>query len=182
MSESGGARASPVTAPTARYWSPYVAGVALGLVVTATYLVMGHGPGASGAFAHVAARVEGIVAPEHAASNAFLAGYLESGRLWAQWIVVEVIGIALGGLLGAWSAGRLGWRLDAGPRVGAVRRLLLAFAGGATVGLASRIAQGCTSGVALSGGAVFAPGAWAFTAAFMAGGFVTAQLARRLWR
>ena len=171
-----------VIVPAKPYWSPYTAGVALGLVVTATYLLMGHGPGASGAFAHVAAHVEGAIAPGHAADNAYLTGYLVSGRLWAQWIVVEVAGIALGGLLGAWSAGRLAWRLDAGPRVGVTRRLLLAFAGGATVGLASRIAQGCTSGVALSGGAVFAPGAWAFTATFMAGGFVTAQLGKRLWR
>ena len=165
-----------------RYWSPYAAGVALGLIVAATYALMGYGPGASGAFAHVAARVEGAVAPAHAASNPFLVGYLESGRLWAQWVVVEVVGIALGGLLGAWSAGRFGWRFAAGPRVAPGRRLLFAFVGGATVGLASRIAQGCTSGLALSGGAVFAPGAWAFTAGFMGGGFVTAVLARRLWR
>lgn len=170
-----------MTSPRA-YWSPYVAGAALGLIVAATYLVMGYGPGASGAFAHLAARVEGAMAPGRAAANPFVAGYLESGRLWTQWIVVEVIGIALGGLLGAWSAGRFAWRFEAGPRVGRGRRVLFAFVGGATVGLASRIAQGCTSGLALSGGAVFAPGAWAFTAAFMAGGFVTAALARRLWR
>jgi uncharacterized membrane protein YedE/YeeE len=166
----------------APYWSPWVAGLALGLVVAATYVLLGYGPGASGAFAHLAARVEGTVNPARAAANPFLAGYLESGGLWAQWVVIEVVGIVLGGLVGAWSAGRFAWRLTAGPRVGAGRRLLFAFAGGATVGLASRIAQGCTSGLALSGGAVLAPGAWAFTAAFMAGGFITAALVRRVWR
>ena len=165
-----------------RYWSPYAAGIALGLIVAATYVLMGHGPGASGAFAHVAAHIEGAVTPRHAAETAYVAGYLASGRLWAQWVVVEVIGITLGGLIGAWSAGRFGWRVEAGPRVAISRRLVLAFAGGATVGLASRIAQGCTSGLALSGGAIFSPGAWVFTATFMAGGFVTATLARRLWR
>jgi hypothetical protein len=124
------------------YWSPYVAGIALGLIVAATYVLMGYGPGASGAFAHVAARLEDTLAPARVAGNTFVAGYLESGRLWAQWVVVEVIGIALGGLLGAWSAGRFVWRLEAGPRVAAGRRLLYAFVGGATVGFASRIAQG----------------------------------------
>lgn len=168
--------------PARPYWSRYTAGVALGLIVAATYVLMGYGPGASGAFAHAAARLEGALAPARAAGNDFVAGYLESGRLWAQWVVIEVVGIALGGLVGAWSAGRFAWRLAAGPRVGAGRRLLLALAGGATVGLASRIAQGCTSGLSLSGGAVFAPGAWVFTAAFMAGGFVTATLVRRIWR
>src|SRR5574337_224329 len=124
---------------------------------------MGFGLGASGAFAHVAA-------------------YLEAGRVWAQWIVLEVAGILVGGLLGAWSAGRLQWRLEKGSRIGWGRRLLFAFVGGATVGFASRVAQGCTSGVALSGGAVLSPGAWAFTLAFMGGGFATAWIVRRAWR
>jgi uncharacterized protein len=169
-------------AAVSRYWSPYAAGIALGLIVAATYVLMGHGPGASGAFAHVAAWIESTLMPRHAAETTYIAGYVGTGRVWAQWVVVEVIGIALGGLIGAWSAGRFAWRVEAGPRVAMTRRVLLAFAGGATVGLASRIAQGCTSGLALSGGAIFAPGAWLFTAAFMAGGFVTATLARRLWR
>lgn len=164
------------------YWSPYVAGIGLGLVVVASYLVMGFGPGASGAFAHVAARVEGVVAPAHAQANPYLAGYLESGRLWAQWIVVEVAGMVAGGLLGAWSAGRFRWRVDRGVRVGAGPRMLLAFAGGAVAGFASRVAQGCTSGVALSGGALLTPGAWAFFAGFMAAGFAAAWLVRATWR
>jgi hypothetical protein len=164
------------------YWSPYVAGVALGLIVAVSHVLMGYGPGASGAFAHVATRLEGVVAPDHAAGNPFVAGYLESGRLWAQWVVVEVVGIVLGGLLGAWSAGRFAWRFESGPRIAMSRRVLFAFVGGATVGLASRIAQGCTSGLALSGGAVFTPGAWAFTATFMGGAFITATVVRKLWR
>lgn len=164
------------------YWSPYVVGVGLGLVVLATYGLMGHGPGASGAFTHVAAGVEGALAPGHARANPYLAGYLEAGRPWAQWIVVQVIGVALGGLLGSWSAGTFAWRLDKGQRLGRPARLLLAFVGGAVVGVGSRIAQGCTSGLALSGGAVLAVGAWAFLAAFMVGGFVAAQVVRRAWR
>src|SRR2546422_2001713 len=49
--------------PMRPYWSPYLAGVALGLTLLATYLLMGFGLGASGAFAQVAARLEGAVAP-----------------------------------------------------------------------------------------------------------------------
>src|SRR5439155_2423034 len=49
-------------------------------------------------------------------------------------------------------------------------------------GLCEPRRQGCTSGVALSGGAVLAPGAWAFLVMFLAGGFVTAWIVRRAWR
>ena len=167
---------------TRPYWSPYLAGVALGVTLLATYVLMGFGLGASGAFAQVAARLEGAVAPARAHANSYLAGYLEAGRIWAQWVVVEMLGVLAGGLLGAWSAGRFTWRLERGPRIGGGRRLLFAFVGGATVGFASRVAQGCTSGLALSGGAVLSPGAWAFLMAFMAGGFVMAWIVRGAWR
>src|SRR3989442_60579 len=86
--------------PMRPYWSPYLAGVALGLTLLATYLLMGFGLGASGAFAQVAARLEGAVAPGRAHANPYLVGYLDAGRLWAQWIVVGMVGLILerGGL------------------------------------------------------------------------------------
>ncbi|MBI1734708.1 MAG: YeeE/YedE family protein [Candidatus Rokubacteria bacterium] len=164
------------------YWSPYVVGAGLGVTVLASYVLLGFGPGASGAFAHVAAHVENAVAPARAQGNAYLASYLEAGRLWAQWIVVEMIGLVIGAFAGAWWGGRLRWRVERAPGLGVGRRLALAFVGGATVGFASRVAQGCTSGLALSGGAVLAPGAWAFLGAFMAAGFVTAWVVRGTWR
>ncbi len=164
------------------YWSPYAAGVGLGLTLLATYLLMGFGLGASGAFTQVAAHLEGAVSPARAQSNSYIAGYLEAGRVWAQWVVIEMVGVVFGGFLGAWSAGRLRWRLEKGSRIGWGRRLVFAFVGGATVGFASRVAQGCTSGLALSGGAVLSPGAWAFTLAFMGSGFVTAWIVKKAWR
>jgi len=164
------------------YWSPYLAGVGLGFTLLATYLLMGHGLGTSGAFTHAAANLEEAVAPERAWDNPYMAAYLEMGRPWAQWVVIEMIGVVLGGLLGAWSASRLRWRFEKGAGIGWSRRLVFAFVGGAAVGFASRVAQGCTSGLALSGGAVLAPGAWAFTLAFLAGGFAMAWVVRRAWR
>src|SRR5437867_968844 len=92
---------------TRPYWSPYVAGLALGVTLLATYLLMGFGLGASGAFAQIAARLEVAVAPGRAQANPYLVGYLEAGRLWAQWIVVEMVGVLVGAGLGAWTAGRL---------------------------------------------------------------------------
>jgi len=95
-----------MTAAAPRYWNAYVAGVALGGTLLASYVLMGWGLGASGAYTHVAAHLEGAVAPGRAQANAYVAGYLEAGRLWAQWIVLEMTGVVLGALLGAWTAGR----------------------------------------------------------------------------
>src|SRR5437667_10862975 len=108
--------------PMRPYWSPYLAGVALGLTLLATYLLMGFGLGASGAFAQVAARLEGAVAPGRAQANPYLVGYLEAGRLWAQWIVVEMVGVLIGAVLGAWTPGCCAWRPAQGPGIRVGRR------------------------------------------------------------
>src|SRR5206468_11378754 len=62
--ESGGAEeaVSPMTSRKPRpYANPYLAGVALGLVLLAAFVIMGRGLGASGAFASTAA---GVVSAE----------------------------------------------------------------------------------------------------------------------
>ena len=86
-----------------------------------------------------------------------------------------------GGLLSAWIAGRMRVRVERGPRIGRGGRLLLALGGGVLVGFASRMAGGCTSGQALSGGALLLPGSWAFTAAVFVGGYAAAPLFRKEW-
>ena len=76
------------------YWSPYLAGLAIGLTLILTYYVMGHGVGASGAYTQIAARMLEIEAPVHAQANIYLRRYLELGPLAQSWIVIEKIGRA----------------------------------------------------------------------------------------
>ena len=166
----------------AAYWSPYVAGLGLGITLLLTYYVMGHGLGASGAFTQLTAKIVHRVAPDHTQVNSYLRGYLASGSFWRSWIVIEVLGVFVGGLLGALTAGRFKVQIERGPHATAGGRLLLALLGGAGVGFGSRLAQGCTSGQALSGGAVLAVGSWLFTLAFFLGGYMVASLVRRQWR
>ena len=59
------------------YWSPYLAGSAIGLTLVLTYYVMGHGLGASGAFTQFTAKLVQLVAPEHARANDYLNSYLQ---------------------------------------------------------------------------------------------------------
>ncbi|MBI1994334.1 MAG: YeeE/YedE family protein [Deltaproteobacteria bacterium] len=96
--------------------------------------------------------------------------------------MIEMFGVLLGGLLGALSARRFQFQIERGPGIAAEDRLVFALLGGILVGFGSRLAQGCTSGQALSGGAVLAVGSWFFTLAFFLGGYLFARVARRQWR
>ena len=59
--------------------------------------------------------------------------------------------------------------------------LLLALGGGILVGYASSLASGCTSGQALTGGALLANGSIVFMLCVFAGGYAAAYFVRRQW-
>ena len=164
------------------YSDPYVAGIGLGLVLLAAFVITGRGLGASGAFATTAAGLTRAVAPAAAQANPYFARYLAGDGPWRDWLLVEFAGVALGGLGSAWAAGRLGGAIERGPRTGRRARLALGFAGGAIMGLGAVLARGCTSGLALTGGAVLAAGAWLFMIAAFAGAYLAAPLLRQVWR
>lgn len=50
------------------------------------------------------------------------------------------------------------------------------------MGLGAVLARGCTSGQALTGGALLSVGSWTFMLATFAAAFAVAPFARRLWR
>jgi len=165
-----------------RYANPYVAGVALGLVLLTTFAVMGHGIGASGALAAtVAAGVE-AAAPAHADTNEYYRAWTDGPRSPLEsWIVFEVLGIFAGAFISAALAGRLSRRVERGPRAAVRSRLLWGFAGGVLMGFASRLARGCTSGQALTGGALLSVGSWVFMLAIFAAGYALAPAFKRQW-
>jgi uncharacterized protein len=163
------------------YANPYLAGVGLGLVLLASFVVTGQGLGASGAFASVSTGIASAVSPETAGANAYFASYLKSGAPWTAWMVIEVVGVLVGGALSAFLAGRFRVAIEKGPRIGARPRLTAAATGGALMGLGAVLARGCTSGQALSGGSLLSVGSWAFMIAAFAAGYAAAPLARRLW-
>lgn len=165
----------------APYWNPYKAGFALGLVLLATFVLVGRGLGASGAFLRVTAEGVRTVAPAHAARNPVYRAAADSGDGLSGWLVVEIAGVIIGGALSARQAGR--WRrvVERGPGTVKLARLGLAFGGGAIMGIGARLARGCTSGQALSGGAVLAAGSWVFMLALFASAYAASRLTRRQW-
>ena len=173
--------ALPATDRRDRLWNPYLAGVALGLVLLASFLIFGRGLGASGAANRLGIAAMEVVAPARAAAVPSIATTLSHGPVLHDWLVFEVLGVFLGGLLGAYSGGRLKWEILRGPRISPAARLSLAVAGGVLMGIAARIARGCTSGQALSGGAVLSVHSWIFMMAVFAGGYAAAWFVRREW-
>lgn len=165
-----------------RFWNPYVGGVALGLVLLLTLVVMGKGLGASSAGLRVGVWAVRAVAPAHAASVPAMAAVSQNGSPLDDWIVLEVLGMAIGGAVAALVSGRFGREVLRGPTFGTGGRIALAVSGGVLMGFAARLARGCTSGQALSGGAVMSVGAWAFMLSVFAGGYAVAWTVRRQWR
>ena len=167
------------------YADPYLAGVGLGLVLLMAYVVVGQGLGASGAFASViASGTAAIQGTAHAATLPAVAPYLPYGVAspLRDWLVLELVGVVLGGAASAWMAGRLRRDTERGGGVSSRQRMAAAIGGGVAMGLGAKLARGCTSGQALSGGALLSVGSWIFMATSFAAGYAFAPAARRLWR
>lgn len=168
--------------PIRPLWPPYIAGVVLGLVLILTFILVGNGVGASGLFARIAAAVGMDFAPQATAANHYLGPMVANGaNPFASWIVVEVVGVAIGALLAAIGAGRFRIRLDGARKIGTRPRILLALAGGIFAGFGSRVAAGCTSGIGLSGTAMLGVGGFVFLISFFLVGLGVSRLMQRSW-
>jgi uncharacterized membrane protein YedE/YeeE len=164
------------------FWPPLVAGIALGLVLLLTFLLTGHGLGASGFFTRFTAWLGGEVTGPVTQANSYLGPFLKGGtNPLANWIAWEIIGVALGGLLAAIAGGRCKLRLDGATNVGGPGRVVLALGGGVLTGFGVQLSRGCTSGIGLSGGATLAVTAFLFLIGFFIAGIVLSFFLRRAW-
>jgi hypothetical protein len=170
--------------PVSPYANPYVAGVGLGLVLLAAFVLVGRGLGASGAFSSTMSWLTSLVAPGYAQANEYMSGYLGDGSSHPlkAWLVFEVIGVAAGAMLSGMLAGRVRLSVEKGPRVSTALRLLCAFLGGGLMAFGAHLARGCTSGQALTGGALLNVGSWAFMIMVFVGGYAVAYFFRWQWR
>lgn len=164
-------------------WNAHLAGVLLGLVLLLTFLLTGHGLGASGAPTALAAAASDVLAPAVTERNDYLGPMVaEDSNPLDAWIIWEVLGVGLGALLAAWWSGHLRVRVEGPPRLRGPGRLGLALAGGILSGFGARVAAGCTSGLGLSGAAVLATAGFVFLIGFFGAGLMTGFLTRRLWQ
>ncbi len=173
------ARAARVAKP---YIHPYLAAILLGLVLFTSFFITGGGLGASGAMNNLVLAVEDAIAPSHVDRTPYLLGIAGGDKNpLDSWMVFMLAGTAVGGLLSGWLNGRLKIETNHGPRITPRLRWAMAFLGGAIMGYGARLARGCTSGQALSGGAVLSVGSWAFMFAVFGGAYALAYFVRKLW-
>jgi uncharacterized protein len=166
----------------APYWNPYVAGLLLGATLLASFLILGAGLGASAGPARVGAFLEQCALPAHVAASDYFGHWVEEGRsLLFYYLVFMFAGVFMGGLFSAILARRINVGVERGKAFGPLPRLILALNGGLLVGFASRLANGCTSGQALSGGAMLLNGSLVFMICVFAGGYAAAWFVRRQW-
>ena len=164
-------------------WSPYVAGIMLGIVGLLAVLLSKTLLGASGAFESITGLIGKNIAPS-LFNNVYWGEegsrsmpIMQPGITWG---VVLLVGIFFGGMLGALTSRTfkfrfnddLQWKKIIGPQPW--KRWTIAFIGAIVLEYAAGIAGGCTSGLAISGGMLLAPAAFLFIAGMFASGIVTA--------
>lgn len=170
------------TSPPRDYINPYLGGVLLGIVLFAAYYITGSGLGASAAISKVQVFIVDLFASHHVDTTAYFAEQgggvknpLDSGS------VLMLAGTFIGGMISGIINRRFKFETLKGPNISDRSRWAFAFGGGAIMGFGARLARGCTSGQALSGGAVLAVGSWVFMMCVFIGGYAVAYFVRRLW-
>ena len=161
------------------YMNPYLAGVMLGLVLLASFLILGVGLGASAGIARIGATTQSALMPQHVAESTYFGSWGVNPLKY--YLVFMFVGTLIGGLVSAILGRRIQLQLERGPTASTRLRIVMALAGGVLAGFASRLASGCTSGQALTGGAMLASGSLLFLVSLFASGYAAAWFVRRQW-
>ena len=175
-------RKSIFNRPEKAYVHPYLGGVVLGIVLFLAFLLTGNGLGSSGATSRLDAALVDAVAPSHVDNTPYLLKMAGGDKNpLDDWIVPVFFGALLGGFTSGAFNGRLKIMTTKGPNISNRTRWLMSFLGGVIFLYGARLARGCTSGQALSGGATLAAGSWVIMFAIFGGAYALAYFVRKLW-
>jgi uncharacterized protein len=163
-------------------WSPYVAGIVIGLLQIPAFLIVETALGASSSYVTAGALIASWVDPSILTIGYAANHVAATAKNW--WQVALVAGIAIGAFVSARRSGATRWPISPiwARALGSAspgRRYAVAFAAGFLMLLGARIADGCTSGHGLSGMAQLAVGSTVAVAAMFAGGIAAAMLVLR---
>ncbi|QVL58269.1 MAG: YeeE/YedE family protein [Simkaniaceae bacterium] len=143
-------------------WSPYVVGLFIGLLLTVMF-AGGYQLGVSSGVARIGALIKQSFSE---VGNKDYFGKALSDRIIFNWKIVFIIGLFLGAFIaskltkGAPPKKNTIWEGAFGTSK--IKRYVAAFIGGALILFGARLANGCTSGHAISGGAQLSITSWVF--------------------
>ena len=154
-------------------WPWWIAGPALGLIVTLLAWIGGKALGVSTAYGS-------------ACALGSRASFFRAREYGEAWRLPFVVGLPLGGLVagmlaGGWSATAAFGQLDALTHDSLTVKAGLLLVGGGVIGAGARWAGGCPSGHSIVGIAQGAVSSLVATIGFMAGGFVVFNVLYRVF-
>jgi len=158
-------------------WSPYVVGVAIGILSWFSFLILKTPLSCSTTFARTSGMLEKLLRGK----KVELKPYYQKVKLKIDWQWMFVLGIVFGALISAFLSGdfKLIWT----PSLWAsqfgetpVLRIIAAVIGGIFLGFGARWADGCTSGHGISGTMQLVVSSWISAICFFIGGILTALL------
>ena len=162
-------------------WSPYAAGIGIGILSWFTFFLSDKALGCSTAFA----RTSGMIARLFRGDKVLQNPYYRKFAPVVDWEWMLVVGIVLGAYLSARLSGtfELRWLPDLWIRTfgeGVWLRVGVAFVGGVFMGFGSRWAGGCTSGHGISGTMQLSVSSWITVVFFFLGGIGAAMVLYRV--
>jgi len=164
------------------YMNPYLAGCLLGTALLAAMYFSGRGLGASGGIKYAVVAAVGSISPEHAENSPYYSSYFkEKESPLKNWLVLEILGVLIGGFISGAISGRLKLIIERSPKISSKRRLLFAFLGGVFFVYGAQLARGCTSGAALSGMAVLSTAGFVTMVAIFGSAYMFAWFFRKNW-
>lgn len=167
---------------TDREWSPYLAGIVIGLLQIPAFLIIETALGASSSYVTVGGMIASWIDPSILRIDYVARHVAATAKNW--WQVALVLGVAIGAFISMKLSGARRQPISpiwtralgtASPRT----RYAIAFGAGFLMLFGARIADGCTSGHGLSGMAQLAVGSTVAVAAMFAGGIAAATLLLR---
>ncbi|MGQ3676552.1 YeeE/YedE thiosulfate transporter family protein [Xanthobacter sp. TB0139] len=163
-------------------WSPYVAGIIIGLLQVPAFLLIHTALGASSSYVTIGGFLASAVDPAVTQIEYVAKHVAPTGKNW--WQVALVVGVAMGAFISMRFSGARRqvvspiWARALGTPSRGVR-YVVAFCAGFLMLFGARIADGCTSGHGLSGMAQMAVSSTIAVAFMFVGGIATAFLILR---
>jgi uncharacterized membrane protein YedE/YeeE len=157
--------------------SPYVAGIGIGLLSWAAFLLSDRPLGCSTAFSRTSGMIEKLFRGSKVKEKAYYKKVSPS----VDWQWMLVLGVFIGAFLSAKLSGQFQgdwvptkWATSFGETP--FTRWIVALTGGIVMGIGARWAGGCTSGHGISGTLQLNVGSWLAAMCFFIGGIATAMI------